>query len=271
MKIQFLGTAAAEGVPAFFCNCPVCREAFEKGGRQARSRSGALIDGVLKLDFGPDTYHHILAHHLDTENWKSVLITHSHEDHFVPSEILYRREGFAQVAEDSEPLTVYGNQAVVDQVEAHRTSGTPTNRVAAKRLALFTPEQIQGYTVTPMLAQHIPNEECFFYLIEKDGKRILYAHDTGFFPEENFRYLAGKRLDLVSLDCTNCNLEFDKGHMGAPAGRRVRARLMETGAADEHTIFVLNHFSHNGGASYDQMVHLAPDFVISYDGMTVEV
>lgn len=271
MKIQFLGTAAAEGVPAFFCNCPVCREAFEQGGRQVRSRSGALIDGVLKLDFGPDTYHQILTRHLDTKNWKSVLITHSHEDHFTPSDILYRRSGFAQVAEGSAPFTVYGNQAVVDQIENWRTVIAPTDRVTAQRLHLFTTANIEGYAVTPMRAQHMPNEECFFYLIEKDGKRILYAHDTGFFPEENFEYLAGKHLDLVSLDCTFCAQDHEQGHMGAPAGRRVRARLQQIGAADESTVFVLNHFSHNGGAGYDEMVRLAPDFVISYDGLTINV
>ncbi len=27
MKLQYLGTAAAEGIPALFCNCPVCTAA----------------------------------------------------------------------------------------------------------------------------------------------------------------------------------------------------------------------------------------------------
>ena len=44
MKFHFLGTAAAEGIPALFCECAVCKEAREKGGRFIRTRSQALID-----------------------------------------------------------------------------------------------------------------------------------------------------------------------------------------------------------------------------------
>ncbi len=31
MKIKYLGTAAYEGVPAMFCNCPVCKKAMKQG------------------------------------------------------------------------------------------------------------------------------------------------------------------------------------------------------------------------------------------------
>lgn len=47
MKIQYLGTAAAEGWPGIFCNCPVCREAVRRGGKNIRSRSQALVDDSL--------------------------------------------------------------------------------------------------------------------------------------------------------------------------------------------------------------------------------
>ena len=30
MKVTYLGTAAAERVPAIFCNCRICRHAMEK-------------------------------------------------------------------------------------------------------------------------------------------------------------------------------------------------------------------------------------------------
>ena len=55
MKIQFMGTAAAEGAPALFCVCDHCRYARARGGREIRSRAGSIVDGRLKLDFGPDS------------------------------------------------------------------------------------------------------------------------------------------------------------------------------------------------------------------------
>ena len=59
-------------------------------------------------------------------------------------------------------------------------------------------------------------------------------------------------------------------------GRDIRFRtlLKEAGVADDNTVFVLNHFSHNGGkVTYDEFVKIAAeqDFEISYDGMEVEI
>ena len=74
MKIQFLGTAAAEAAPAVFCACDHCRYAREKGGKEIRTRSGALIDGKIKIDFGPDSYAHSLQYGLDYSLLHSVLL-----------------------------------------------------------------------------------------------------------------------------------------------------------------------------------------------------
>ena len=55
MKLKYLGTAAAEGIPALFCRCEMCAYARKAGGKEIRRRAGALLDGTLKLDFGPDS------------------------------------------------------------------------------------------------------------------------------------------------------------------------------------------------------------------------
>ena len=52
MKLTYLGTAAAEGWPAAFCNCDGCRAARRLGGRNIRTRSQALVDDALLLDNG---------------------------------------------------------------------------------------------------------------------------------------------------------------------------------------------------------------------------
>ena len=46
MKLKYLGTAAAEGVPALFCTCEVCRKSMELGGKNIRTRSQAIIDNA---------------------------------------------------------------------------------------------------------------------------------------------------------------------------------------------------------------------------------
>ena len=80
--------------------------------------------------------------------------------------------------------------------------------------------------------------------------------------------LAGKRRDLASLDCTNGRLDMSYiGHMGATENRRVREKLVSIGAADEKTVFVANHFSHNGLAPYKQVQATAQGMLVAYDGM----
>src|SRR5699024_2353371 len=80
MKIHFLGTAAAEGWPGLFCRCKYCDKARELGGKNIRTRSSVIIDDTLKVDFPPDTYHHILRDNIDLATVKHLLITHSHSD-----------------------------------------------------------------------------------------------------------------------------------------------------------------------------------------------
>ena len=58
MKIQYLGTAAAEGYPALFCECENCTKAKQLGGKNIRSRSQALIDDKLLIDYNADTNLH---------------------------------------------------------------------------------------------------------------------------------------------------------------------------------------------------------------------
>ena len=47
MKIHYLGTAAAEGWPAVFCQCDACKAGKEMGGKNIRTRSSVLIDDEL--------------------------------------------------------------------------------------------------------------------------------------------------------------------------------------------------------------------------------
>ena len=95
MKIQYLGTAAAEGWPGIFCNCKVCKEALRRGGKDIRTRSQAVIDDKILIDLPPDTYLHMLTYGLDMPSIRTMLVTHSHQDHWYPEELMMRREGFA--------------------------------------------------------------------------------------------------------------------------------------------------------------------------------
>ena len=149
MKLQFLGTSAAEGIPALFCNCPACQYAYKTGGKEIRMRAGAMLDDVIKIDFGPDSYAQMLANHLDYTRVHTLLVTHSHPDHLAVDELGYRQPSFSHLT-DERMLTVYGNAAVGKKI-APRLSA----RIGFQQLTAFETVEIEGYQVTPLQAVHI--------------------------------------------------------------------------------------------------------------------
>lgn len=276
MKITYLGTAASEGLPAPFCFCPVCQKARELGGKSIRTRSQALVDDRLLLDFPPDTYFHGLLHGIDFLQVTDLLVTHSHSDNWYPGDLQTTVEPFGHHA-PAYTLTLHGNETVcrdyLDGLAAREPKVLET--VHAQTVHAFETFSAGDYQVTALPADHCYTEESLFYLVERQGKALLYAHDTGYFLDSVWEYLAGRtdlRLGLVSLDCNHGFEDNMRNHMSFQADALVRDRLKEMGLADEQTVFVCNHFSHNGGGSYEELSRRAQEqgMLASYDGMTVE-
>jgi phosphoribosyl 1,2-cyclic phosphate phosphodiesterase len=155
MKLQFLGTAAAEGFPSLYCMCEACKEAMSKGGRNIRSRCQALLDDTILLDFGPDTYYHMIMYKVPLESIHHILITHNHEDHLQTDDLYYRREGYAAVIEE-EPLYVYGTKPSYDRVMGIASKERFQNVLKAVEVTPFEPFKIHEYNIMPLKASHAP-------------------------------------------------------------------------------------------------------------------
>lgn len=276
MKLQYLGTAAAEGFPSLYCVCDTCRRAWEAGGKNIRSRSQSVIDNKLLIDFPPDTYMHMLAHRLPLEKITNCIITHDHSDHFYVWDLENRGDEYAKIIEGQQ-FNLYGTKVVYEKTVDFFGSLEAAQKyhVTPHLLERFTPVQIGEYLVTPLPATHDPKSDPVIYLIEDKTASLLYAHDTGIIADDVFAYLVshGKKLDFVSLDCTAGMLTGSRlCHLGLDTCIEMRDKMIETGITKADTRFCLNHFSHNCRATYDEMLVPANQagFEVSYDGMCVD-
>lgn len=278
MKIKFLGTAAAEGIPAVFCMCDACVEARKRKGKNIRTRSQAIIDDKILIDFPADTFVHCLNNDIELAKIKHCLITHTHSDHLYLNELEMRLPVFSHLSTDS-LLTFYGLEGTMKKIDGYvenELSGKP-RMVATEILKPYIKTQIDEYTVTALNATHDVRSYPAFYIIEdSEGKSILYAHDTNYFSEEVWKYLDENKpkFSLVSVDCTEAMLPAMHyvGHMNLNDNVRIKNKLVELGCADENTIFISNHFSHNGvNVLYEEFSEAAEKekFITAFDGLEI--
>jgi phosphoribosyl 1,2-cyclic phosphate phosphodiesterase len=283
MRVRVLGSGAAEGIPAMYCRCTVCREAESNGGRSVRGRTSLLIDGTLKIDYGPDTYAQRLAHNVDMMQVTDVVVTHSHEDHFSPTEFIWRGANFIQDGK-LEPMCVYGNTSVVDLFDLHcarygcgREDLFRELRMDFAEMVPFQPSVVGEYTIHPIRATHEPRQVALNYVIEKDRRRLLVGFDTSWYSDESWDYLtkrfAANPIDCVLMDCTMGALSGGTTHLGFDDNLRVRSEMLRRCVISDTTRYILTHISHGGKWSHAEYVNRATDvgMEVAYDGLETEV
>jgi len=234
-----------------------------------------MVNDRLLIDFPCDSLVHMQRYGLNFNGVKNVIITHGHQDHFYPEDLLFHAPPFS---DGKTSIDVYGDEKVgilfqntIEEYDAKRWH--VEDWVHFNYLKPYAPIVLDGITVTAMLANHDKKEDCYIYLLEQDGKRMLYGHDTGFFPEQTNAYIHGKYFNLMSLDCTMLMLPDGHNHMGLEDDYQLVDQLTKWGCCDANTKIVINHFSHNGELVHDEIVEKVQShgFHVAYDGYSIEV
>lgn len=289
MKLTFLGTGAGEGYPGFWCRCPHCSYARLHGGKNVRAYSAAAVDGELLLDCGPTAFPAAGRFGLDLTQAKTLLITHPHEDHLLPMQLLWRAADeancalpFAEMTQHGgarftpvQPLAVYGNAFTEALLRSEWDEETlRRNGMTFTRIREGEVFETNGYHVTPVRGNHGKPGFAHSYIIEKGGRCLLYALDSGSFDPDQQEILRQHQYDAVVMEGTyGLNSAGDGHHMSLRKNVEWLRFFRENGCCRPAFRFFLTHMSPHWCPPHDQYAEMAAreGLEVAWDGLTVEI
>jgi phosphoribosyl 1,2-cyclic phosphate phosphodiesterase len=274
MKILILGTAAAEGTPAPFCECATCTHARQAGGHDLRMRAAVLVEDDLLLDCGPDLVAATQRLGVSLRHLETLLITHAHEDHLEPDNLTLRLPTFCPTPLPS--LRVFGPADAVGAIrrQPYWPRLEAEGRVSVEIVRPGQRWQSGRYHITAIPATHIPDQVCLLYVVDDGARRLLYAADSGPLSENARRIVAQEApFDAVLMEETMGSSPFWEGHHNTRSFLESRQRFVREGWLKEKTHFVAFHFSHQSNPPHEGLVRFfAPHGVrVAYDGMELVV
>jgi len=277
MNIQILGSGGGEGYPALFCGCEHCVAARKAGGRSIRTLSQTLVDGKLLIDLPADTPAHFRQLGRSLGEIEHLLITHVHSDHYCPGLLETRGTDFAPVL-GARQLHIYGNADIRRLFDGYFALFPIREEIRREivfhTLTPFQSEQIGGYQITPLKANHAPEQTALNYIVDDGESTLLYLLDSGFPTEETLAFLAEypRKFDCVVMDGT-MGFGFYVYHMNFQQNMGLKDRLIEMGMADGKTRFVVAHITHNHAPLHEQIeaYFQGSGIEIAYDSAVVTV
>lgn len=187
MRLTFLGTGAAGGVPRYGCACPACARA-RQDPRCVRRPCSALVeagDTRILIDAGLTDLHE----RFPPGSLTAIVLTHYHPDHV--QGLFHLRWGVAR------PIPVHGPPDPEGCADLYRNPGLLDFRA----LAAFQPLALGALRLTPLPLAH--SKPTFGYAIEStDGGRIAYLTDTRGLPPQTQAFLDGWGDFELVLDCS---------------------------------------------------------------------
>ncbi|MBO6167275.1 MAG: MBL fold metallo-hydrolase [Kiritimatiellae bacterium] len=218
MRFLFLGTGTSVGVPQIGCDCKVCTSLDP---RDKRRRCGAYVqanDGTAFLiDTPPEMRLACLEYGISKVD--AILLTHAHMDHVAGFDDIRRFNTIngERVSCDpsspgangrtfriiGKPLPCYGMKETIAQMHvifpyiSAKGGEKGLFRPQVEFVANDTPFAVGSVKATALKVEH--GFPCCGYLLEEDGKRLVYISDCHELPEETLALAAGA--DVLVLNC----------------------------------------------------------------------
>lgn len=254
MEIMFLGTGAAEGIPAINCDCRHCTRARKEGGQLQRERNAILfkLPGYNMLVEAPPNTRGLINKY-QVRDLQGILATHATYNHIGGiKEFEYWRTPLDFLAEPSlfEVIQKEHWTDRLDQIMFH----IPYYPGAALYFGQFS--------LIPFAARR--RQPIFGLSIKDGGKRIIYTSST---PSRLTNYA---RTLMVGADVLITNTPTFEPPKEDHISLVEAVELKEQVGAKQ---LVLTHINHHNRPHDELEVYVRqfPGVKIAYDGMNLEV
>jgi phosphoribosyl 1,2-cyclic phosphate phosphodiesterase len=249
MRVSFLGTGAAGGVPLYGCDCPACARARACSDFRRRPCSALVEAGDTRvlLDAGLTD----LAERITPGTLAAIVLTHFHADHV--QGLLHLRWGCGP------RIAVYGPPDAEGCADLFRHPGL----LEFRPLAAFEPLVLGPLTLTPLPLIH--SKPTFGYAIgSAGGARFAYLTDAAGLPPESEAFLRAWRPAGIALDCSHPPRE------AAPRNHNDWTRALAVIAAVAPERAWLTHVGHElDHWLLDARPALPPGTAVAADGLAV--
>lgn len=251
-----------------------------------RSNSCTLVDDTLLLDMGIGCFDTAARLGRSLSGVEALLVTHPHEDHLYPQH-LYWRSGreetftipFAEQMRQGGPrftplplMTIYGN---TDTEAALGPFLAEAKQLCLlfKRIREASAFVQSGYTITPIRGNHQRRGFTHSYIVERDGRKLLYALDTGYYEDDMKAVLKEHVFNLIVMEGTGGLNSSGEGHMCLEKNVRMLDFFICNGCYAADARFVLTHLSPHWTPPHDLYVTIAEKegMIVAYDGMEIDV
>lgn len=250
MRLTFLGTGAAGGVPLYGCLCPACERAIREP-RHRRLPCSMLVqdrDDQVLIDAGLTDLHERFA----PGSLVAIALTHFHADHV--QGLFHMRWG------RGERLPVVCPPDPVGCADLYKHPGLFEFRPVQP----FVPIALGGLEFTPIPLEH--SKPTFGYAIEDQrGNRFVYLTDTVGLPAGSLTFLKQWRPKALAIDCSfPTAAEPPRGHNDLSTALASIAEIRPQHAW-------LTHLGHDLDAWFIKAgLALPPGVYCAYDGLILE-
>lgn len=257
-RLHFLGTGAADWSKEF------------RDRPDYRGLSSILLDETILIDLtGCYDYVDRMGEPSLLASVDSVLITHSHSDH-------YNKDALARLCRENSDrtITLYGSPVL----EKHLPDAENLRFVRLD--SRFQPKiSLHGYEVWALSANHataFPEEQAMHYYLKKDGKRLFVGFDGGWLLADTWEFLQKNPIDVYLIDATvwdNDPYNFRNfSHNNAQMRDFLRDTMLANGVLNGRSAVILTHLARTLYPEHAIISDRAAQkgYLTAYDGMIYE-